>query len=262
MKKLKVLSMAVVAAGMVLLTSCLNGGSNESSGSVIGVLGTSSSSSGYKTVIYGVDGAAYYISGLQSDLNFLSGDCVGAYGTISYDSPENANIATKGYITMTSNQYWKYDKYSAHNLSVSDTATANLVKGEMNITTVSGTGYAKDHLFVSLEIPVIQKDQKSEFQMAYDMENVSTVDGKRVYEFYVRGSKIANGKEATQTGTLLVPFSTGYFFNYANNTEKGKNEKSVNIRFNVMKEFNKDTTAVVWAKSQVFSFPIPEDNKN
>lgn len=260
MKKLKVLSMAAVAAGMVLLTSCLDGGKNESSGSVIGVLG--SATADYKTVIYGVDGGTYYISGLQSDLNFETGDCVGAYGSINYDSPENANFASKGYLIMNSNQYWKYDKYNAHSLSTSDTTTTNLPKGEMNISTISGTGYVKQYLFLSVDIPVIQADQKSEFQMAYDMENVSTVEGKRVYEFYVRGSKTANGKEATQSGTLIVPFNTGRFFDYANNTEKGKNEKSVNIRFNVMKEFNKDTTAVVWAKSQVFSFAIPEDSKN
>ena len=98
MKKLKVLGLAAIAAGMFSLTSCLDGGGNTQQLSSYAIVDYSST---MRTLIYPLGYYPLYLSTVANDPTYSAGDCVLANFTVDFDSPENANAATNGYLTAT-----------------------------------------------------------------------------------------------------------------------------------------------------------------
>ena len=99
MKKLKVLGLAAIAAGMFSLTSCLDGGGNQQT--IPNLFAIVDYSSTMKTLLYPSGFYPLYMSSIANDPTYSAGDCVIANVQIDYDSPDNANVSTNGFYVAT-----------------------------------------------------------------------------------------------------------------------------------------------------------------
>ena len=73
MKKLKVLGLAAIAAGMFSLTSCLDGGGNTQQLSSYAIVDYSST---MRTLIYPLGYYPLYVATIANDPTYRAGDCV------------------------------------------------------------------------------------------------------------------------------------------------------------------------------------------
>lgn len=260
MKKLKFL-VAAAATGMVLLTSCLGETSNTSSGSTYGIIDYSST---YMKMVYPADNLPWYSPVIdKSDLE--RGDCVFFAYTINGDDPVNnagnpyvtIEVPEKGYRVVSQTSVTPY-------LSEEDTSSTAMKKNELtfsNVAAANSISVIKDRLIMIFAHPESKQDQKNRYEMFFKSGDVKEVDGKRVYDLYIRGIKEADGKEATGLSSFEQMFDTESFFSNTKQMEKNAGNKLVNFRLNYYKEFNKDTTIGVWDKSPVLSIEIPADEK-
>ena len=109
MKKLKVLGLAAIAAGMFSLTSCLDGGGNTQQLSSYAIVDYSSTMG---TLIYPLGYYPLYVATIANDPTYRAGDCVLANFTVDFDSADNANASTNGFYVATgaaSSPLAKYD---------------------------------------------------------------------------------------------------------------------------------------------------------
>lgn len=248
MKKLKFLG--AVAMATVLLTSCLDGGSNEKSYEAYAVVKMSTKS--FKMLAYEND---YYPPIYHPSLDALDeNQCIRAWKKINGDDP--ANQSGNEYYTASEMQFIKIPTGNAYS-AVEDTTV--IKDNEMTILDVAG-GYFKGMLFLVTSHPNASSDQTNEITLSYDRnQEVEEVNGERVYNLYVRAVKKADGK--TNTGN--VAFENAYpmssFFSYASGQEKNNKKEHVYYRFNYIKEFNKDSTEATWATSKVLDYPIPAE---
>ncbi len=122
MKKLKVLGLAAIAAGMFSLTSCLDGGGNTQQLSSYAIVDYSST---MRTLIYPLGYYPLYLSTVANDPTYSAGDCVLANFTVDFDSPENANANTNGFYVATGAASSPLAKYSLDFSPLDSTALDN-----------------------------------------------------------------------------------------------------------------------------------------
>ncbi|GGK08546.1 MULTISPECIES: hypothetical protein [Parabacteroides] len=250
MKKLK--SLGAVAVATVLLTSCLDG-NNESSLNGIGVIDYSDD---FRTVAY-IDDYTPVYSPVFKDLK--TGDCI--YFTSTYSSDDPANNGSNKYVTVTNAVVTnKIDNDGYFN---SQLDTANIKPGEitaLNAGLLYATQYSytlKNYLFVGSSHEKVPADQDNTYFLEYDYsQEPQTVDGKRVYDFFLRIVKNADGKGVVGTNPFNYAFNTHGYFKTLQSKETAAGNETLNIRINYIKEFNKDTTAATWAKSQIYQTQI------
>ena len=138
--------------------------------------------------------------------------------------------------------------------------TATIKDKEMTVTDVAAATYIKGMLFVQSSHPNASSDQTNRISLSYDRnQEVKEVNGQRVYEIFLRAVKLTDGKTNTGNVTFENAYNMSSFFSYAIAQEKAENKQNVYFRFNYIKEFNKDTTAVTWATSKVTDYQIPEE---
>lgn len=259
MKNLKFLG--VVAMATVLLTSCLDGGKNEADFTAYGVLSYDSKFG--KNMFFIADEVPYYVAALANDPNFMGdGECLVANLHVDRDSPEYADATSKGYyVATTPSGYSKLDKYS---IIPSLTDTVKPLDKELTLKDVAQSGYSKikNFLFLSLTYPTVVNDQKNRFDLSYNYsQEPVVVDGKRVYDFFIRVVKTEDGKGATlQNATQVVTFDGRNEFSRLLNIEKASNAESLNLRLNYVKEFDKDTTRITSWGTEIIKFAIPKES--
>ena len=94
MKKLKVLGLKAIAAGMFSLTSCLDGGGNTQQLSSYAIVDYSST---MRTLIYPLGYYPLYVATIAIfNPTYRAGDCVLANFMVDFDSADNANASTNG----------------------------------------------------------------------------------------------------------------------------------------------------------------------
>lgn len=259
---MKKTSLGAMAAATLLFTSCLGDGNNEQTLQGFGVVDFSMEA--MRNVAY-IDDYTPICSaeGAFDDLN--AGDCI--YFTSTYSSDNPANASGKKYLTVTNTAVLnKLDKGDF----ISRLDTANIKPGEMavldaGVLPYSCTQYSftnHNYLFVGSSHANVATDQKNSYflECNYDQEPVE-VDGKRVYDFFLRVVKNEDGKGVTGTNPFNYAFQTGGFFKTLEARETAAGKETLNIRFNYIKEFNADTTAATWGRSQVYSIQIYTENK-
>lgn len=261
MKKINLLG--AVALATVLLTSCL--GSGESKQSINGV-GVTAYDKSMNLLVYLDDYTGFYVPAIDADPNFMTpGECVQIAGTLYYDSPENANAAAKGYYTVTvpSNGYVKLDKWQMESY-LQDTVKP--MAGEQLFKSVLAKGAAKikNHLFITTAYSNYVMKQKNRFYLSYDSSKEPVVvNDKRVYDFYIRMVKEAEGDGATvQNPEDIVIFDGTSIVQRLYNVEKSNGAESLNLRIHYPKEFNKDTTMITSWGAETASFAIEKETTN
>lgn len=257
MKKLKFLG--VVAAATVLLTSCLDGGSTQESINAYGVIDLSMDA--LANVAYIDDNSQIY-SPQFKDLS--EGDCISFSGTLNYDDP--ANNGSKKYWTVSDAiVHHKLDK-SDEFVSVLD--TANIIPNEITaldagllraITQYSFT--IKNYFFIGSSHEKVASDQNNRYIMQYDSnQEPQDVDGKRVYDFFVRIVKESDGKGITGTNAFNYVFNTRGYFKILQAKETAAGNDLLNIRINYLKSYDEAKNTKTWGKSQVYTTQIPKES--
>lgn len=258
MKKLKCLG--VVAMATVLLTSCLEGGENSASGGFFGILSYESSVA--KNLFFVSDqDYGYYIPALANDPNFMGdNEAVYAYITVNRDSPENADIQSKGYYTATVDPgYVKFDKYPVSSVL---TDTTKALTNELTLSEAVPYNIVKNFFIMACVVPKVVNGQKNSYELSYNgAEGPKEVNGNRVYDFYVRMVKIEDGKGATsQNAQDYVYFNSQSMLKNLMNVEKMEGAENFNFRLNYAKTFNEDTTKVTaWGQSSLIRIALPKE---
>ena len=260
MKKLKVLGLAAIAAGMFSLTSCLDGSGNSSTGGGYGVVDLDMDVLG--NVVKDDYGTKVYSTGFA---NLNPGDFVVYYCSIDWDTqPSNKYITA----TVGQGQVAKLDKWSTDSYI---TDTTIVMPNEMAIsqsdfiqTAIGNVPYilrANSHAFIATSFKNIPSDQTISYDLSYDgaLEPVK-VNDINVYDFYLRATKVGEGKKTEQDYTPVNVFDLRGFLDRAISKERAAGAQKVNVRVNYIKEFSKDSTSWEWGKSDVASFPIPSES--
>lgn len=260
MKKLKFLGMAAAAAGMVLLTSCMDG-NNERTGGGIGIVDTSSKV--FKRLVYvGETAFPYYISNIANDLAIEDGSCVFFNITVNGDQPENANPAAYGYQVATLNglPILIDDGEILYSLD-----TTKVMENELLLTTanlqslpIKTDNYEKIAIGGGFE--KMMTEQKNEYFLSWS-QTPDVVDSKNVYTLFLRSVKKEEGKAPTRENIGEIrAFDFRNFMSMARAQEKAAGEKLINVRISYANKFNSDSTKVVsWGKTDVFPIAVLEE---
>lgn len=68
--------------------------------------------------------------------------------------------------------------------------------------------------------------------------------------------KNADGKGIVGNNSFYYAFRTNGYFKTLQSKETAAGNQTLSIRINYIKEFNKDTTAATWGKSQIYTNQI------
>ena len=264
MKKLFLGSLLAVCA--LLMTSCLDGGSNERSGVGYGVIGYSET---FKPVIKtgGVPFYAVEVANAFNKTEIEINDCCVFYYTLNSDIPENSSesLAANGYYTVSVTQYADIPKGYANSF-VDDTAT--IIQNEMTTMSIdmSNTGILTDKninmLFLSTIHENYFKDQKQELRLSYNRDQEpETVNGDKVYNLFLRVIKTEGDKSISSTQQLINAFDMNRFIQDFQYKEEQDSKKSLKYRINFANSFTKDSTQINWKASEVLTYTFPKEEE-
>jgi len=254
MKKF-LLSAAVAATGMLMLSSCIDNGTSTSTGVAYGITKLSTDVPGivvtddYATLSGGLP---VYASAFQS---MAEGKCVAYAYEVDYNSQSSTS-----YVAVTATQTETFDQFPS-TPSITDTKTA--LTGEYATSSLDLSMYSDSYIFraggyvfLTSTHSGIKADQSNNFDLSYDMSvEPSMVGSNRVYELYFRAQKTKDGSKAEQTGSYVNTFSLKNFFKAAA-AKEGK-DATVFFRINYVTGISGNNLS--WAKSSVFASPANLD---
>ncbi|MCC8095033.1 MAG: hypothetical protein LIP05_06580 [Tannerellaceae bacterium] len=231
MKKLSICVMVAFAACVMMLTSCLDG--NNSSSAQIGGAGVVKfSSSSMRSLLYfnNRDLPLYH-----SSLNSMTENtCVVFYATIDSDNEANENIATTGYYVPSS---FDYVEIGSSSLSSYMTDTTKVTENELAVKDLTEYGFIQDYLFFLINLSENKPEQKNYYSLEYDKIEPEEINGKRIYNLYLRVRKTEDGVNGTESN-VAYGFNSSYFINSAHQQEKLAGENTINLRINYISEID------------------------
>jgi len=259
MKQIKFVG-AVVAAFLLLLTSCL--GETSNSGELYGVPGKVRIS-GAKVLIDTYQGTLYTTQ--LSIAEYYGGEWL--YVSFSYDmdSEENANADANGYlyVTLLQNPTTIPDgqiAYYSDTTKVMNDSEIALTEGAYNILYYQYFCYIDGDLMITSEYKALT-DQRMNFYLYYDSNQEPYVsEGRNTYTFYVRGEKRGeDGKTPTVTYQMPYYYDVRTIMNSIETREKNAGNKSYNLDFRYIDEIDEETGEISWkSSSSMIYFNIAE----
>ncbi|MEG1748551.1 MAG: hypothetical protein RRZ65_05145 [Tannerellaceae bacterium] len=257
-----VLGMAVAAAGLVLLTSCLGSSNNEFTTTSPGVV-TLDSKTARMIVQTRVGGI--YAKGFET---YNEGDCVVVNFTVNQDSPENAEASKTGYYFSTLNVAPVEVSQYAINQHQAD--TSKLLVGEKPIIQAmtpnlvnTYLSYIEKRLFLPVAYNGIS-DESLAWDLSYDRQNMKAEEenGKRVYSLFLRRRVVKEGTKKAEDKAELLAFRIGNFIDQVNSLEKAASSKEFYVKINYIDKINEKDSTYTWAKMDpnfYITFAVPAD---
>ena len=256
MKKFKILGMAVLTASLISLTSCLGEGSNTQTGV----------SWGYSTI--NLDAMAYAV---EDDFGTvvvakefetqLKGN---EYVMFGYEV-DWAQQSSNKYIYVKATGIEKIPEVSSK-MSITDTTTLLANELPMEAIDISMYNYnsvltANRHIFLSALHKNVASDIETTYDLSFDIDaNPVAVGEIRVYDLYLRATKVADGKKVETDTAIIFAYDLKEFLRRKREVEKNAGNTTVNVRVNFP---SKITDGVMtWTTSDVYSFVIPEEVSN
>lgn len=262
----KLFSCSLMAICVLLMTSCLDGGSNQSSGVGYGVIGYSSKTG--KTIIK-TGGVPVYSAEVAASSNIQLNDCCAFAYTLDGDIPENSEeaIAANGYYTVTVSQYADIDKYSVtpylKDTTLIEEKELTVVSTDMGILkNYDGSiVFIDNKFFLGTYHDGFSSEQKQTLNISFNPDQEpEVVNGDNVYDLFLRVVKTEDGKSSlSQTTQLLNVFDMTSFLNSFEYKEKQASKKSIKFRVNYINTLNEDKTKVTWKSSDVATYVFPVD---
>ncbi|MBP7486865.1 MAG: hypothetical protein KA789_05470 [Parabacteroides sp.] len=234
MKKLKFTAFAAVAAGLVMLTSCLGEGGSETS--LYGIPGVVEYDPlTFKKVVHISDGSLIYSSALESDASIQEGSCCLIDMFIDYSTQ---NVAQTGYYTASISNYVDVDQWNAINTSDS----LKLKDKEQVIYDIPSLTYISNRLFIYSQHKE-QTDQENTYQLSFNPnEEVKVVDGYRTYNLYLTCQKTKDGKAPEVTPYHVNAFNVRSIMQYAATKEKSLGNTEFSFKIKYISTINSDST--------------------
>lgn len=255
MKKLKALGLAAMAAGMFSLTSCLDGGGNTQSGSALGYATFNMDAGG---IVVTDDFGSVVASGTFNTQ--LSG---GEYVAYAYSVDWDSQTSNKYTVATVSG----INKFTEVYTQSSITDTTALLSNELPVQKLAVQMYSVDyaftannHIFMSVYHEDVPSDMKTQYELSYDSSaDPAIVGGKRVYDFYLRAMKIADGEKVKENVPFTNVYDLSQFLSRMRSVEKAAGNTSVNIRINYINKLGDDYSSSKKEQSDVISFIIPNE---
>ena len=256
MKKFKTLGVTALIAGMISLTSCLDGGTNTQTGY----------SFGYST--FNLDAGALVVEDdfgtvvSSSGFSALKGN---EYVMYSYEVDWESQKSSS-YINVTCTGLEKIPEMYTKSF-LTDTTT--LLDNEMPISAVSAMMYsyayvltANKHAFITTTHNNVPSDINMDYDFSWDYNAGPTEleGGVRVYEFYLRAMKVANGEKVETDTSIMNAFDLTDFLRTARSVENSAGNSVVNIRIHYISDLSGEEP--MWKTSDVYSFVIPTEASN
>ena len=262
MKKLFLGSLLAVCT--LLMTSCLDGGNNETQNFAYGIIDYSEKT--LKPIIYSTHGPFY---SAQIEKSFFEGkldrgDCCYFHYILNMDIPENSSESTSvnEYYTVTVDDYFDIPQ---GRLSSSLQDTTIIAPEEMLVSLIdsdnSGFLATKKDIQMLLIATIHEdydKNQEQEFSLSYDVDQEpELVNGENVYNLYLRVVKTKEGEKSLSSKQGFInAFNITQFLN----TMKYKGEKKVNVRVNCIESLNEEKTEIAdWVSSNVLTYTFPKE---
>lgn len=243
---------AAALAATVMLTSCLDGGSNSQSGTTVGVVRLDT-----KTMKHVLDHSTPIVpySPFYSPHfnNVKEGACFWVYYDLNLDAPENASnvVKTNGYYTVTVREKAELDQYAI--MKFTDTGapdTAKMLEKEVALANPNYQimGYVKGYLFVghALKQPT---DQKNYWFLTYNADNmVKEEGGERIYDVFLRAKVKTPGTKSETDMMVANAYQIKDYLETAARDEQSKGNTRFYLRFNYASSV-KDGK-LTWAKGE------------
>ncbi|UKI45967.1 MAG: hypothetical protein L6V92_11140 [Phocaeicola vulgatus] len=261
MKKLSYYLTAAFSA-VTLLTSCLGESTNVTDITISGIV-FSNPAAGLKTMIDA--GSAYvYVPNLLQVGNYPENTCLGANIHIDYNSAENANWGTSGYLTATLNSDPQvFSQWRATPIT-SAADTTGMIENEIPLTFAfqqsAFSNYVRGWMIFASGAKIGSK-QNVEWTMKYPQElKVEELNGKRCYNFYIRAT--ASGDNTGASGQSVI---NGWYVKTAldriDATEKAAGNQSYYLKFNYVTSIDANTNKLTW-KSDLAQMAVSSNTNN
>lgn len=262
MKKLKFLGLAAIAAGMVSLTSCLDGGGNKWQDQNFSIIDYSTTS--MRTLVYPLGSYPLYMSAVANDPTYSSGDVVYANFAVDKDSPDNANAIENGFYVATGAASTPIEKgYLSFSELDSTALDSELLMTNLETVLMLSPNFRK--ILATPQFESVLTEQKNDYRLTFDYDQEpETVDGtERVYTLYLRSQKVTDGKAPTISNAYdQRVFDAGQFYSVTKNKESAAGKNIVRYQIKYPKTFNSDSTKVAtWGASNIAGFIIEEESK-
>lgn len=256
MKKLKALGLAAIAAGMFSLTSCLDGGSNTQSGMALGYANFNMNAG--RIVVEDDFGSVVSADAFNTQLNG------GEYVAFAYSVDWDEQTSDK-YTFVTVSALEKFTEVYTQGF-VADTVA--LLPNELPVQKLTIQMFspeyaftANNHIFMSVYHQNVPSDMETRYQFSYDSgKEPVVVEGKRVYDFYLRATKDKEGDKVKADTPFTNVYDLSQFLSRVRPIEKAAGKTSVNIRVNYINEVGEDYPSSKKGQSEVVSFVIPEES--
>jgi len=224
---------------LVVFTSCLGDGSSTEEDTTYGVVVRK----GSRLLI--LDAKGYYTSSPELLTTLNEGDCIFYRRFINFDVQE-------------SNEYYAVSVVGYGVVPYADfrnnVDTDNILENEFTISQINPITLLDGKLFFLTYHPKVASDQKNNFHIECT-ETPETIDGKRVYNLYVRVVERVKGEETK------IPTEKRNVADISRliQTEKNAGNKVLNIKFNYISELNADSTVATWSSQTLYDrIFIPE----
>ncbi|MDR1336141.1 MAG: hypothetical protein LBK22_04845 [Tannerella sp.] len=237
MKKwnLKRMSAVLCISAMTLFTSCLEGGRNTISNTMIGIVRFDTKTSKNVLDIYG---ATFYAPQFDT---MQEGTCCIVVYELDFNAPENdpAMLQEHGYYTVTISYKEDIDRYS---LLSALTDTATVLPDEIAVTdpTNSYLGYLNGILFMAHKLKK-GSDQREIWNISYDPRvTVTEESGRQIVSVYLRSTVRVSSIKTQEEGYDLCAYEMKYFMESSATTAKSAGHTSFYIRFHYVSEIKDD----------------------
>ena len=228
MKKLKVLGLAAIAAGMFSLTSCLDGGGNTQQLSSYAIVDYSST---MRTLIYPLGYYPLYVATIANDPTYSAGDCVLANFTVDFDSADNANASTNGFYVATG------------------AASSPLAKYDLSYSPLDSMALDNELLLSGSESALLFSNNYKRIVVIPTFTSVC-----------LRAQKREEGKAPTISNAMdPIAVEGGTLYSMLKGKESAAGKKIVSYRVKYPLTFNADSTKIAtWGYSKISQFSIEE----
>lgn len=261
MKKLNFLAAALVSA-MTLFTSCLGNGGNEVEFPATGVV-FFNEKAGFKPML-DVGSAYLYIPQLTAEGEYDEGDCVAVTVHVDYETPENANWGTTGYLTASlTGKSSPISQYRASYIN-SEVDTTQVLPNEIPLISAFQASVFNNYVRGRLIFPSTAKigsKQTLTFKIMYSPDlQVEEINGKRYYNLYMRAMAEGDDTGASNT-SVLNAFYLKDVIDRANSIEKAEGHNSYYLKFNFVSEIDKDNNKLTWDYEEA-QMAVPDDTSS
>ena len=230
MKRLILQRVVLFFVSLLLLSSCLGEGRNVDSGQAFGVV-RFDFRSGRNLLDVNVIDIPFYSNRFQEASD---GNCFLITFEIDRDKPENSfeNIEKNGYYDVSITDKTDVPSWPMY---YTLTNTMNALPNEVPIVEAIWDGdyvYLKGK-FIMYSIMKMPTDQRMNWDLSYDMDNISTDDGQIRYNVFLRSTiRGLEGISSKETFPIINAFDMQYYLKTVAEKEKELGHSEFKIRFN------------------------------